>query len=110
MHLLFTYGTLQDPAVQRALFGRLVPAEADTMPGYRLDHVTITDPVVIAASGTDHHRILRPGTPDEVVDGACLHLDDDELAAADRYEVDDYARVQVTLGSGRRAWVYAAVD
>ena len=29
-----------------------------------------------------------------------------ELAAADEYEVDDYARVLVPLRSGDQAWVY----
>lgn len=29
-----------------------------------------------------------------------------ELAAADRYEVADYKRVEVTLSSGLKAWVY----
>jgi Gamma-glutamyl cyclotransferase, AIG2-like len=72
--------------------------------------VTITDPAMIAASGTDRHRILRPGTDADVVEGACLQLTDDELAAADRYEVDDYVRVQVELGSGRQAWVYVSAD
>lgn len=110
MPLIFTYGTLRDPAVQHSLFGRQVPADDDSMPGFRLDHVTITDPAVIAASGTDRHRILRPGTDADVVEGACLHLTDDELAAADRYEVDDYVRVQVTLSSGRQAWVYVSAD
>jgi hypothetical protein len=110
VHRVFTYGTLQDPAVQRSVFGRLVPSEADSMPGFRLDYVTIVDPAVIAASGTDRHRILRPSTAADVIDGACLQLTDDELAAADRYEVDDYVRVQVTLSSGRQAWVYVSAD
>ncbi|GIG86241.1 hypothetical protein [Plantactinospora endophytica] len=34
-------------------------------------------------------------------------MTDDELAAADRYEVDDYHRTLVFLGTGVRAWVYA---
>lgn len=29
-----------------------------------------------------------------------------ELAAADRYEVAEYTRRQLTLKSGARAWVY----
>jgi hypothetical protein len=29
-----------------------------------------------------------------------------ELAAADRYEVADYKRVEVVLCSGLKAWVY----
>jgi hypothetical protein len=30
----------------------------------------------------------------------------EELAAADRYEVSDYKRIEVTLKSGLVAWVY----
>lgn len=35
--LLFSYGTLQDKAVQLANFGRELNGQADRMPGYRLD-------------------------------------------------------------------------
>ncbi|MCV7192203.1 gamma-glutamylcyclotransferase family protein [Mycolicibacterium brumae] len=108
MHLLFSYGTLRDPNVQQALFGRPVPCEDDSLPGFELAEVLITDPAVIAASGSDRHPILRRGTPEDVVAGACLRLNDEELAAADDYEVDDYARIPVTLGSGRQAWAYVA--
>ena len=33
-------------------------------------------------------------------------IDDEELAAADHYEVDDYRRVEVPLRSGGLGWVY----
>ena len=110
MNLLFTYGTLRDPGVQATLFGRRVPAVDDAIPGFRLDYVTITDPEVLAASGSDRHPLLRPGGVDDQVPGSCLELTDDELEAADRYEVDDYTRVQVTLVSGHLAWVYVSAD
>ncbi|AGZ46072.1 gamma-glutamylcyclotransferase family protein [Actinoplanes friuliensis] len=106
--LLFSYGTLRQSGVQQALFGRAVPTVADVLPGYRVDVVVITDPEVIAQSGSDRHPILRRGADGDAVDGACLELTPDELAAADAYEVDDYVRVAVTLGSGRNAWVYVA--
>ncbi len=100
MDRLFSYGTLRLPQVQGALFGRQVPTADDTLPGFRLETLTITDPEVIATSGADEHPILRPGTGADVVAGACLELSPAELAAADAYEVDDYVRVEVTLGSG----------
>lgn len=109
-HRVFSYGTLRQPNVQTALFGRPVVTVADTLPGYRIDRLTITDPGVIATSGSDRHPILRPGSAADVVDGAYLELDDHELARADAYEVDDYVRTPVTLGSGTRAWVYLADD
>jgi hypothetical protein len=33
-------------------------------------------------------------------------ITEEELAAADAYEVADYKRVSVTLASGLTAWVY----
>src|SRR5262249_2435417 len=51
--LLFSYGTLRQPEVQRATFGREIDGSPDAIVGYELDHVTITDPHVIATSGSD---------------------------------------------------------
>jgi hypothetical protein len=107
---LFSYGTLQQPEVQQALFGRPVPTVPDVLPGYRVDVTVITDPAVIATSGSDRHPILRRGGPGDAVPGAFLELSPAELAAADEYEVDDYVRVPVTLGSGRSAWAYVAAE
>jgi hypothetical protein len=105
---LFSYGTLRQPEVQIALFGRAVPTLDDALPGFRIDSVKVTDPAVIAKSGTDIPPILRRGTGGEVVLGAFLELSDTELRAADDYEVDDYKRVPVVLSSGLDAWVYIA--
>ncbi|MBB6373010.1 uridine kinase [Pseudonocardia eucalypti] len=104
---LFSYGTLQLAAVQREHFGRELAGAPDSLPGYRADWVTITDPEVIAVSGTDRHPIARrTGDPADALPGTVLTLSTTELAAADRYEVDDYRRVQVSLGSGTAAWFY----
>ncbi|WP_226434929.1 gamma-glutamylcyclotransferase family protein [Rhodococcus yananensis] len=110
MHLLFTYGTLRDPAVQQAVFGRLVDCEDDSLPGFRVEDVLITDPDVLAASGLDRHPMLRRDPGGASVHGGRLQLTDSELAAADRYEVDDYERVEVVLASGHRAWAYASAQ
>ncbi|MEU6248002.1 gamma-glutamylcyclotransferase family protein [Glycomyces sp. NPDC047010] len=106
-HLVFSYGTLQLPAVQVARFGRELAGTPDALPGYRLDTVEITDPAVIADSGATHHPIaVRTGDPADRIDGTALALTDTDLTAADDYEVDDYTRVQTTLVSGRTAWIY----
>ena len=110
MHRLFSYGTLRQANVQAELFGRAVPTVADDLPGYRLEWLTITDPEVIATSGSDRHPILRPGSAGDRVAGAYLELTDAELARADEYEVDDYTRITVTLASGLDAWVYVAAS
>jgi gamma-glutamylcyclotransferase (GGCT)/AIG2-like uncharacterized protein YtfP len=105
--LLFSYGTLRQPEVQIATFGRALDGQADAIVGFDLDYVTITDPHVIAASGSDRHPILRPSDRAGAhVDGMVFALSQADLAAADEYEVDDYRRIAVPLRSGAMAWVY----
>ena len=107
-HRVFSYGTLRQPEVQLALYGREVPTMPDRLPAYRLDWLLITDPQVIETSGSDRHPILRRGAQHEFVEGAYLELTDEELAATDDYEVDDYVRTAVVLASGIEAWAYLA--
>jgi gamma-glutamylcyclotransferase (GGCT)/AIG2-like uncharacterized protein YtfP len=105
--LLFSYGTLRQPDVQRATFGREIDGTPDAIVGYDLDYVTITDPRVIAASGSDRHPILKPtDRADAAVEGMVFEISEADLAAADEYEVDDYRRITVPLRSGGEAWVY----
>ena len=105
--LLFSYGTLRQRDVQLTTFGRELDGRADAITGYELDHVTITDPHVIATSGSDRHPILRPtDRPGAEVAGTVFEISEAELASADEYEVDDYRRIRVPLRSGGHAWVY----
>ncbi|KUJ66054.1 hypothetical protein ACZ90_40065 [Streptomyces albus subsp. albus] len=104
-HTLFSFGTLLDERVQTTLFGRAVPGSAATLTGHTTRPLRITDESVIAASGLDVHLTLRRAYG-AVVEGGVLHLTDDELAAADAYEVDDYVRRRVLLSSGESAWAY----
>ncbi|HMH30065.1 MAG TPA: gamma-glutamylcyclotransferase family protein [Steroidobacteraceae bacterium] len=106
--LLFSYGTLQDRAVQLANFGRLLLGRPDSLPGYILLPITIDDPTVVALSGKSQHMIAKRTDAGEQVAGMVFEITAQELAAADRYEVAEYTRVEVTLESGVRAWVYAA--
>jgi hypothetical protein len=108
---LFSYGTLRQPDVQRANYGRLLEGEPDFLPGYRLAPLAITDPDVVRISGKAVHSIARrSGDPADRVPGMVFALSEDELAATDRYEVDVYARVEAVLASGRRALVYVGPD
>jgi gamma-glutamylcyclotransferase (GGCT)/AIG2-like uncharacterized protein YtfP len=105
--LLFSYGTLRQPEVQRATFGREIAGRPDAIIGYDLEHVTITDAHVIATSGSDRHPILKPtDRAGAAVEGTVFAISEADLAAADEYEVDDYVRVAVPLRSGGTAWVY----
>ena len=106
--LLFSYGTLRQAEVQLSTFGRLLNGREDALLGYQLEWITVTDPEVIRASGTDRHPMLTPSPePGASVAGMVFRITAAELAAADKYEVDDYARIRVPLSSGEQAWVYA---
>lgn len=108
---LFSYGTLQLPAVQQSTFGRLLHGEADALIGYRRGMVKIDDPEVVATSGEAYHPIVEAsGDARDTVAGTVFAISAEELARADAYEVDDYRRVEADLASGRRAWVYVKRD
>ncbi len=106
---LFSYGTLRQEDVQLSLFGRTLEGTADVLPGYAILPLLISDPDVIAKSGTAHHTIARQtGDPHDQVPGIAFRMSRAELAAADAYEVADCERVSVKLGSGIEAFVYIA--
>lgn len=104
--LLFSYGTLQAKAVQMANFGRLLSGRPDLLPGYTLMPIIIDDSAVIALSGKSQHMIAKRSHAGDEVTGMVFEITAQELDAADRYEVADYSRIQVTLKSGVKAWVY----
>ncbi|MCX5015326.1 GDSL-type esterase/lipase family protein [Streptomyces sp. NBC_00555] len=104
-HNLFSFGTLMDERVQTALFGQAVPGSSASLAGHATRPLPITDQSVIAASGLDVHLTLERKFG-AVVEGAVLRLTDQDLAAADAYEVDDYVRRRVLLSSGESAWAY----
>jgi hypothetical protein len=104
---LFAYGTLQQSDVQLALFGRTLDGRADALPGYAVSPLEITDPDVVATSGSALHTIAREtGDPNDQVPGTALSLTEAELTAADAYEVADVRRVTARLRSGLEAFVY----
>lgn len=103
---LFSYGTLQQPGVQMASFGRLLKGSPDALPGWKKEMVEITDAEVFAQSGERFHPIVVPGEAGDEVPGVVFEITADELASADRYEVNDYKRIAVTLKSGLQAFAY----
>lgn len=84
--------------MQHRLFGRVVGGVRDALEGFELGPITIEGA---------QYRALRPGGAARV-DGLVLRLTDGDLAKADAYETEAYARIEVTLVSGRRAFVYVA--
>ena len=106
---LFSYGTLRQAEVQIANYGRLLDGEPDALSGYRLEPVEIADPDVVRISGKAVHAIaVASGDSRNRIPGMVFALTEAELAATDAYETDAYARIEVVLETGRRAWVYVA--
>ncbi|MCR2762410.1 gamma-glutamylcyclotransferase [Microbacterium sp. zg.B48] len=108
--LLFSYGTLQSPVVQLDTFGRLLTGEDDVLPGFTVDYADIEDPRTVEPSGASVHPIVRAtGNELDKVIGKVLRVSQDELDAADEYQLELYRRVEVRLASGRPAWVYVTI-
>lgn len=92
MPLIFSYGTLQDERVQLEQIGRRLDGSRDELIGFE---------VVPRGPYTTVKRNAASR-----VSGTCYEITDEELAAFDIYEGDDYGRIEVRLASGRVAWVY----
>jgi gamma-glutamylcyclotransferase (GGCT)/AIG2-like uncharacterized protein YtfP len=109
MPWLFSYGTLQQPDVQLSTFGRLLEGQGDELPEHEASLVLISDPQLAAKIGRTHHaNVVFNGRNDSAVSGTAFEVSEAELALADEYErVAAYKRVNVTLASGRQAWVYS---
>src|SRR5438105_2391159 len=104
---LFSYGTLQEEAVQLSTFGRRLQGTPDSLPGYQILMIRIQERDFAAASGASQHRNLQfTGTNSDVVEGFVFEVTRRELEQADAYEPKDYKRVQARLRSGVNAWIY----
>ena len=98
------------PAQAAAPGGVIVADEDDALPGFTVDYAEIDDPRVVDLSGNSVHPIVRStGNTLDKVTGKVLWVTENELDAADEYEVELYRRVEVSLQSGRAAWVYVSV-
>jgi len=108
MPLLFSYGTLQQEAVQLSTFGRVLRGHRDELVGFELSTLRIEDPAFVATSGrSDHAVVTFTGNGEYRVAGMVFEVTDAELVSSDAYEPAGYARVEGRLASGKQAWVYA---
>jgi hypothetical protein len=107
MPFLFSYGTLRDPAVQRAVFGREVSGTPDELLGFARTVIEVSDVAFAAANGATQAIVQFTGRDDDRTAGIVLDVTDAELAMADAYEPPGYRRVDARFASGRRGWVYA---
>ena len=84
MPLLFSYGTLQQKQVQLANFGRELTGSKDSLQGYVVGEIEITDERVLRESGKAIHPISRfSGDPQHEVAGTVFEITEQELAQAD---------------------------
>lgn len=104
---LFSYGTLQLEPVQISTFGRSLEGRPDSIPGWRMDSLEITDANVLKTSGEKFHPLaVETGRCEDEIAGMVYAITPEELAQSDAYEVSDYKRVEIRLKSGAQAWVY----
>lgn len=108
MPLLFSYGTLQEPAVQQSTFGRHLQGTPDALARFAPESVPVQSPAPAEHQGRAEHRnALFTGQATNHVQGTAFEVTEGELARADEYErTAAYVRIAVRLASGRPAWVY----
>ena len=107
MEWLFSYGTLQQKNVQLKNFGRILDGFKDVLQKYILKEIEITDESVLKISNKRFHPILFfTNNEKDEVRGTVFKITSSELLKADDYEVDDYERIETTLKSGIKSWVY----
>jgi len=94
---LFSYGTLQQEAVQQYVFRRTLQGNKDVLPGYRIATKKIYGRyLVLEATAVNGAQVA----------GIVYALTSAELLQADVYEGPAYVRRHIRLKSGRKAWVY----
>ena len=105
---LFSYGTLQEEAVQLSTFGRKLKGMPDKLIGYRQTKVPIKD----QPSVTGYYLNVEPSEQEnDVVAGTTFEVTEQELLQADEYEATaNYQRIRVNLNSGTTAWVYVSAS
>jgi gamma-glutamylcyclotransferase (GGCT)/AIG2-like uncharacterized protein YtfP len=96
MEMLFAYGTLQDPEIQREVCGRIWKGRENFLFGYTLSSTVI--------EGETFPSIM----PDVsgVIGGMVCAVASEDLLKADVYEGSSYRRIKRRLASGDEAWVY----
>ncbi len=94
---LFTYGTLQEEDVQRALFTRKLKGNRDVLIGFQLSEEKLMGKYPV---------IMQTGNEKDSVTGKVYNISNLELYKADAYETQAYKRIMVKLISGLTAWTY----
>jgi protein tyrosine phosphatase (PTP) superfamily phosphohydrolase (DUF442 family) len=81
--------------------------EDDSLVGYVLAQQPIDRETSVRISGQTVQPIAKhTGSQHHHVPGTVYAVSEHDITLADRYEVEAYRRIQVTLESGKRAWAY----
>ena len=108
---LFSYGTLQQEKTQIELFGRRLIGSADILNEYKIAMIEITDKNFLAKGEEKFQKTLvHTGNKNDSVQGTAFEIRHEELLLCDKYEPGNYKRVEIKLGSGRKAWIYAVME
>lgn len=107
---LFSYGTLQKEKVQQEVFGRILAGSADVLRGYKVSAIEITDQAFLSKGEARFQKTLIQSNDNDTVDGMALEITSEELLIADKYEPANYKRIKAVLASGRKAWIYVAIE
>ena len=96
-NFLFTYGTLQEESVQLSIFSRKPKGTKDHLANYTISDKKVADAYPV---------ITHTGNSTDIVEGKVYVLTPKELMLADSYEGIAYRRIEISLLSGKKAWVY----
>lgn len=98
MSLLFIYGTLRQPDIQKTVFGGPIVGSADSLRDFALGEVVVV--------GKTYLNLVARA--DSTVDGMVIEVNEEQLRNADEFETEKYSRQEFLLASGRRAEAYIA--
>ncbi|NHF60632.1 DUF4286 family protein [Flavobacteriaceae bacterium TP-CH-4] len=96
-HFVFAYGTLLQREVQQAVFSRVLQGVPDTLTQYRMSDKKVAD---------RYPNIVASALQTDSITGEVFLLSQEELLKADAYEGHAYERTEVSLVSGKKAWIY----
>ena len=100
---VFSYGTLQDPIVQKELYNRVLEGQPDRISGYVLESINLPD----SSFNYISYSIAKlTGNPQDIIEGFVFYLSEHELKITDTYESEAYERFKIKLDSGIEAIVY----
>lgn len=100
---VFSYGTLQDPEVQKELYNRVLEGQPDRISGYVLESINLPDS---SFNYISYSMAKLTGNPQDSIEGFVFYLSEHELKITDTYESEAYERFKIKLDSGIEAIMY----